>query len=346
MITNFKTIMMSELYPLKFKALLKEKIWGGQNLKSSLNKNIPENKKIGESWEISGVEDNISVVENGFLAENELDELIEIYMGDLVGDKVYDKFGTHFPLLIKFIDANDVLSIQVHPDDELAKLRNSLNGKTEMWYVVDAQKDAELISGFNQEVDKDQYLKHLENNELPQILNHEKVKAGDVFYIPAGRVHTIGAGIVLAEIQQTSDVTYRIFDWNRKDSEGNLRELHTEEALDAIDLKVYDNYKTEYKSEKNTASKILSNKYFETNILDLEKALEIDSNRLDSFIIYMCLEGKVEIKYYESEKIIVEKGETILIPAVIEHLILNPVVHSKLLEVYIPDQTNESKSKK
>ena len=334
---------MKELYPLKFKSILKEKIWGGQSLKSTLNKKIPTNKRIGESWELSGVEENVSVVENGFLAENPLDELIEIYMGDLVGDWVYDQFGTNFPLLIKFIDANDVLSIQVHPDDKLAKERYNSAGKTEMWYVIDAQKDAELISGFNQEMDKDQYVKHLENGKLPQILNHEKVKAGDVFYIPAGRVHAIGAGIVLAEIQQTSDVTYRIFDWDRKDEKGVSRELHTEEAIDAIDFKVYDNYKTEYKSEKNAASKMLSNKYFETNILDLEKTIEIDSNQLDSFIIYMCLEGKVEIKYYESEKIIIEKGETVLIPAVIEHLFLNPVVQSKLLEVYIPEPGNEKK---
>ena len=206
MITNFKPVEMNELYPLKFKTILKEKLWGGQNLKTSLNKNIPEGKKIGESWEISGVEDSISIVENGFLAENELDELIEIYMGDLVGDKVYDKFGTFFPLLIKFIDANDILSVQVHPDDELAKRRNGLNGKTEMWYVVNANKDAEIISGFNQEIDKNQYLEHVNDNKLPQILNYEKVKSGDVFYIPAGRVHAIGAGIVLADYLKRSNV--------------------------------------------------------------------------------------------------------------------------------------------
>ncbi len=327
---------MNELYPLKFKPILKEKIWGGQNLKSSLNKTIPTTEKIGESWEISGVENNVSVVENGFLAGNELDELIEIYMGDLVGDKVYDKHGMEFPLLIKFIDANDVLSIQVHPDDELAKKRYNSNGKTEMWYIVDAQKDAELISGFNHEMDKEHYLQYLRNNELPQILNHEKVKPGDVFYIPAGRVHAIGAGIVLAEIQQTSDVTYRIFDWDRKDDSGNFRELHTEEALDAIDFKLYDSYKTNYESVQNESSSILSNKYFETNILEFNKSVVKDYNVLDSFVIYMCLDGKFEIEYYESEKIIIEKGETILIPSVIEHLILNPVVQSKLLEIYIP----------
>lgn len=332
---------MKKLYPLKFKPILKEKIWGGQNLKSSLNKNIPAGKNIGESWELSGVENNVSVVENGFLAENELDDLIEIYMGDLVGDKVYDQFGINFPLLIKFIDANDVLSIQVHPDDELAKQRHNSNGKTEMWYIVNAKKDAELISGFNHEMDKNQYLNHLKNNKLPKILNYEKVTAGDVYNIPAGRVHAIGAGIVLAEIQQSSDITYRIFDWNRKDDKGNYRELHTDEALDAIDYKVYDNYKTEYKSVKNQTSQILSNKYFETHILDFNNTIEKNYNQVDSFVIYMCLEGKFEIGYYESEKITVEKGETILIPAVIEHLILNPIVESKLIEVYIPGKAKK-----
>ena len=335
---------MNELYPFKFKSILKEKIWGGQNLKSSINKNIPTGKKIGESWELSGVENNISVVENGFLAENELSELIEIYMGDLVGDKVYDQFGTNFPLLIKFIDANDVLSIQVHPDDKLAKERHNASGKTEMWYIIDAKKDAELISGFNREMDKQLYLNHLEKNELPDILNFEKVQKGDVYYIPAGRVHAIGSGIVLAEIQQTSDITYRIFDWNRKDDQGNYRELHTEKALDAIDFKFYDNYKTDYQSVKNTTSKIIGNKYFETTVLEFDQNIEKSYNQLDSFVIYICLDGKFEIEYFESEKITIEKGETVLIPAVIEHLILKPIVQSKLLEVYIPDPKNKKDS--
>lgn len=331
---------MNQLYPLKFKTILKEKIWGGQNLKSALNKNIPADKKIGESWELSGVKGDISVVKNGFLAENELDELIEIYMGDLVGDWIYEQFGTEFPLLIKFIDANDVLSIQVHPDDELAKKRHNSNGKTEMWYIIDAEKDAELISGFNHEMDKEHYLNHLKNNELPRILNSEKVDAGDVFFIPAGRVHAIGAGIVLAEIQQTSDITYRIYDWNRKDSQGNERELHTEQALDAIDFNLYDSYKTNYRKEKNIASEIVRNRYFQTNILEFDQSVEKNYNQLDSFVIYLCLEGEFEIEYYESERITIKKGETVLIPAVIEHLILNPVVQSKILEVYIPEQDN------
>jgi len=341
LITNSKEEIMNQLYPLKFKPIFKEKIWGGQNLKLRLNKNIPSGKKIGESWELSGIDENISVVANGFLEGNELTELIEVYMGDIVGERIYEKFGTEFPLLIKYIDANEALSIQVHPDDNLAFERHKASGKTEMWYIIDCKKDAELISGFNHEMDKSHYLMHLNKNEIQQIVNYEKVKQGDVFFIPAGRIHAIGAGIVLAEIQQTSDITYRIFDWNRKDEKGNYRELHTEQALDVIDFKKYDSYKTTYHSVPNISSPILSARYFQTNILEFDQTIEKNYNQLDCFVIYMCIEGKFEIEYDESEKITVKKGETILIPAVLEHLSLNPVVRSKLLEVYIPEQENE-----
>jgi len=346
LITKSKQKKMNELYPLKFKPILKEKIWGGQNLKRSLNKSIPLDKNIGESWEISGVENNISLVQNGFLADNNLNELIEIYMGDLVGDRVYDQFGLEFPLLIKFIDANDKLSVQVHPDDELAKVRHNTFGKTEMWYVIDAEKDAELISGFNHEMDKEHYLHHLNKNEITRILNFEKVKAGDVFLIPAGRVHAIGSGIVLAEIQQTSDITYRIFDWNRKDTDGNYRELHTDLAVDAIDYKHYDTYRTEYKSERNLTTEIIKHKYFQTNILEFDQQIEKNYNLLDSFVIYMCIDGEMEIIYNEKQKTVVKKGESVLIPAVFEHLVLNPVVQCKLLEVYIPEPENEKTTPK
>ena len=332
---------MNELYPIKFKPILKEKIWGGQNLKTSINKSIPANKKIGESWEISGVDGNVSVVANGFLADNDLNELIEIYMGDLVGDRVYDQFGIEFPLLIKFIDANNVLSVQVHPDDKLAMERHNSFGKTEMWYIINAEKGAELISGFNHEMDKEHYLHHLNNNEITHILNYEKVKQGDVFFIPSGRVHAVGSGIVLAEIQQTSDITYRIFDWNRKDDQGNSRELHTELAVDAIDYKHYDNYRTDYKSKKNITSDVVKCKYFHTNILEFDQSIEKNYNQLDSFVIYMCLDGEFEIVYNASEKTNIKKGETILIPAVFEQLILNPVDKSKLLEIYIPEPEDE-----
>ncbi|MBI9054313.1 MAG: class I mannose-6-phosphate isomerase [Bacteroidales bacterium] len=337
---------MNDLYPLKFNPIYIEKIWGSRNLKSVLNKDIPENKEIGESWEISGVEDKNSIVCNGFLEDNELNELIEIYMGDLVGDRIYDKFGNQFPLLIKFIDANKPLSVQVHPNDKIAKEKYEASGKTEMWYILHAKKDSELISGFNHEMDKEHYLNHFNKNEITNILNFEKVKEGDVFYIPAGRVHSIGSGIVLAEIQQTSDITFRIYDWDRKDDSGNSRELHTQEALDSIDFTTPESYKENYKNIKNSTSEILSTPYFETSIIDFDINIEKDYNQLDSFVIYICTDGEFEIKYYDNEKIKIKKGETVLIPSAIEHLTLIPVVPSKLLEVYIPDLENEKNNKK
>ena len=326
---------MKELYPFKFKPVFKEVIWGDQRLRTELNKDIPSDQKIGESWEVSAVEDNYSVVKNGFLAGNSLPELIEVYMGDLVGEKIFDTYGLEFPLLLKFIDANDVLSIQVHPDDEMARTRHNSNGKTEMWYVIAAEEGAQLISGFNREMDQDTYLRHLNNNTLPEILNYEKVQAGDVFYLPAGRVHAIGAGILLAEIQQTSDITYRIFDWNRVGKDGQPRQLHTDQALDAIDYKYYGDYKTHYELKKNEASTLVHCNYFTTNILDLDKPRQRDLIELDSFVVYMCMDGKVEITYNEEDTVMMEKGETILIPATIEHLAYNPHPSVKLLEVYI-----------
>ncbi|OFX22630.1 MAG: mannose-6-phosphate isomerase [Bacteroidetes bacterium GWA2_31_9b] len=333
---------MNRLYPLKFEPIIKEKIWGGTRLKSILNKPFDSNKKIGESWEISGIEENVSVVENGFLAGNDLQEIIEIYMGDLVGDRVFDEFGLDFPLLIKFIDATDVLSVQVHPDDTLAAKRHESLGKTEMWYIVDAEKDSKTISGLNHEMDKAHYLNHLKNNELKDIMNYHDTKPGDVFYIPAGRIHAIGAGVLLAEIQQSSDITYRIYDWDRKDDSGNSRELHNDLALDAIDFKKHTNYKTNYKSIKNQSSKILSTPYFQTNIIEFDTKIEKDYVLLDSFVIFMCIEGEFEIEYYDTERIKVKKGETILIPAVIEHLNLIPVVQSKVLEIFIPEPENDN----
>ncbi|MBN2757348.1 MAG: class I mannose-6-phosphate isomerase [Bacteroidales bacterium] len=325
---------MENLYPLKFEPIFKEKIWGLDNLNKSLNKKIDLNKKIGESWEISAISDNISVVSNGFLAENNLEEIIEIYMGNIVGDKVFDKFGIEFPLLIKFIDANEVLSIQVHPDNEIAKERHNAFGKTEMWYIVDAKQKAELISGFNKETNMQEYKLALSSGNLKNILNFEKVKKDDVYFIPAGRVHAIGAGIVLAEIQQTSDITYRIYDWGRKDDNGNYRELHTDLAVDVIDYGFYTNYKTDYKFTENKTSNILECEFFKTNILEFDKTVEKDYFLIDSFVVYICLEGEFEIDF-ASGKEICKKGETILLPAVLKNIKLIPKRKSKLLEVYI-----------
>ena len=286
---------MNNLYPLKFTPICKDKIWGGNKLHDLLNKEFPELPNCGESWEISGVQDDISVVSNGFLTGNSLEELIEVYMGDLVGEKVYEKFGTEFPLLVKFIDANDYLSIQVHPNDELALERHDSFGKTEMWYVVQADPGSRLISGFSRKVDKDEYLHSVENGTLEELLNDEEVKAGDVFFIPAGRVHAIGKGIVVAEIQQTSDVTYRIYDFNRVDDKGNPRELHTDLAVDAIDYSFETNYRTEYQSSDNQSVTLVDCPYFTTNILTLSATVERDFTDRDTFVIYTCLDGIVPL---------------------------------------------------
>lgn len=325
---------MSTLYPLKFTPICLEKIWGGNRLKTLLNKKY-DTKNCGESWEISGVEGNISVVANGFLKGNDLSELIEIYMGDLVGDKVYEKFGNEFPLLIKFIDAQDDLSIQVHPNDKLSKERHNAFGKTEMWYVVDVEEGALINSGFNQPVDREKYIEYLEKGNLIDLLKYDEAKVGDVFFIPAGRVHAIGKGSLVAEIQQTSDVTYRIFDYNRKDDKGNLRELHTELALDAIDFSYIDDYKTKYSAEPNKSTEIVSCKYFTTNILEFDKTIEKDYFKTDSFIIYITLDGNFEIETEAGiEKVGI--GETVLIPANIDLLKIKPLNGKvKLLEVYI-----------
>jgi mannose-6-phosphate isomerase len=325
---------MNELYPLKFTPILKDKIWGGKKLKTILNKK-KASSNCGESWEISGVDGNISVVSDGFLAGNDLSELIEIYMGDLTGDKVFEKFGQQFPLLIKFIDAAEMLSIQVHPGDTMAFERHKSFGKTEMWYIIQAEEGSKLISGFRSSLDKTAYSKLLDAGRLETVLNYEEANQKGVFFIPAGRVHAIGAGILLAEIQQTSDVTYRIYDFNRTDSDGNLRDLHTAEALDAIDFTVHDSYKTNYPRIANKTVNAVDCSYFTTNIMNFDKPVAKDFHLIDSFIIYMCTEGGCKILYGDGESVIFKKGETVLIPAVLKNVVLEPEGTSTLLEVYL-----------
>ena len=235
-----------KLYPLQFTPLFKYRIWGGEKLKTELNKHYNE-ENIGESWEISDVSGDETVVAKGVLKGNTLRDLTIEFKEDFVGKTVYEKFGEEFPLLIKFIDAKTPLSIQVHPSNEVAKMRHGSFGKNEMWYVMQADKDAELIVGFDEKIDTDSYKTHLENNTILDVMHHETVQKGDTFYIPTGRVHAIGAGVLLAEIQQTSDVTYRIYDYDRVDSKtGTKRELHNEMAIDVIDYEVHDTYKTGY----------------------------------------------------------------------------------------------------
>lgn len=329
---------MSEvLYPLKFEPILKSKIWGGQKLKNIFGKNADKMPNIGESWEISSYDGDISVVSNGFLKGNTLDELIEIYMGDLVGDKIFEEFGIQFPLLIKLIEAEDVLSIQVHPDDDVALTRHNSYGKTEMWYVIQADKGSELISGFKINSDKEEYLKAINSGKIKDLLNSVEVFEGDLFFIPAGRVHAIGKGILLAEIQQTSDLTYRIYDWERIDNQGNTRELHTDLAKDVIDYTATKNCKTNYEKIPNQTVNTIECRYFRTNILLFDKEIEKDYILIDSFVIYLCTKGGFSIIYNQNESIAVKEGETVLIPAALKNLILVPEKEAQILEVYIPD---------
>jgi mannose-6-phosphate isomerase len=321
-----------KLYPLQFTPLYKYRIWGGEKLKTELNKQYTE-ENIGESWEISDVSGDETVVAEGALKGKTLRDLIKEFKGDFVGQTVYEKFGEDFPLLIKFIDAKTPLSIQVHPSNEVAKKRHNSFGKNEMWYVMQADDDAELIVGFDEKIDKEQYNKHLENNTILNVMHHEDVQKGDTFYIPTGRVHAIGSGVLLAEIQQTSNITYRIYDYDRVDEKtGDKRELHNDLAIDVIDYEVYESYKTKYEFKKNTSNKLVHSPYFRTNILDISDTVEKDYSYIDSFIIYMCVEGSAEI--ISNENIfLLNTGETILIPANNKIIVLK-ATNAKILEVY------------
>jgi mannose-6-phosphate isomerase len=325
---------MNKLYPIRFHPVYKDKVWGGTRLKNLFGKNYEPLPNCGESWEISGVKDSVSVVSNGFLRDNSLEELMEVYMGDLVGDKVFGMHGKQFPLLLKFIDTTQALSIQVHPDSAMALERHQSYGKTEMWYVLHAEPDAEIIVGFKDGVDKDTYQHHVKNNTIRDILNVEKAFPGDVFFIPAGHIHAIGAGITLCEIQQSSDVTYRVYDWDRPGVDGKLRELHLDEALDAIDFSKVDAFKTPYKASINDSTKLVSCEYFTTNLMAFDRKIECDYFYLDSFVIYVCVEGALTVVYSQGKEHIMA-GDTVLLPAEIKQVELLPDKPCKVLEVYI-----------
>ncbi len=325
---------MNELYPLKFRPLFKDKIWGGDRIKSVLGMNYFPLPNCGEAWVLSGVPGSETIVTNGFLKGNELNELVEVFMEDLVGEAAFERYGNEFPLLIKFIDSNDSLSIQVHPDDALAARRGIGNGKSEMWYILEAEPGAEIISGFNRKMDVKTYLEFLERNKLTEILNREIAHKSDVFYIPAGRVHALGPGILLAEIQQTSDTTYRIYDWGRVDEKGKSRELHLDQALEAIDFTVPDSYRTTYRKIMNQTESLVDCSHFTTQILSFNKAIRKDYSELDSFVIYVCVEGMIRVECGSSVETL-KKGEVLLIPAITGKLILSPKTESRILEVFI-----------
>lgn len=319
-------------YPLKFKPILKERIWGGTKLHTVLNKEKSVTL-IGESWEISAIPQSVSVVENGFLKGKNLQELIDENPKELLGDSVLNYFGKNFPLLIKFIDAKSDLSIQLHPNDTLASKRHQSLGKEEMWYILNANPESRLMFGFNTRLNKDTYINHVENNTLESVLQYEKVKSGDVFHIPAGSVHAIGAGILLAEIQQSSDITYRIYDWNRMDDKGNLRELHSELALDAINFNSPKKFKIPYTNIPNKTIEIVKGNYFTTNMLDLNQPFSVQNSHCNTFIIYIGVAGSGIIKT-DNDEIIIQKGESLLIPACLMHYSIIPDMGGiKLLQV-------------
>jgi mannose-6-phosphate isomerase len=332
LVTPYKQPIKMLDYPLKFNPILKQKIWGGNKLKTILNKNTSL-EDIGESWEISGVKEDISVVANGALKGFTLKDLIEEYKDSFVGNKIFNQFGSEFPLLIKFIDAKTELSVQLHPNDELARQRHNSFGKTEMWYVMQADKGAKLNIGFKESISKEDYITHLEEGEIVSLLNFEEVKKGDSFFINTGKVHAICAGVLLAEIQQTSDVTYRIYDWDRTDSQGKSRELHTALAIDAIDFEKKDDFKLNYKKSANHASEIASCQYFTTNFLPVKGNITKDYSQLDSFVIYMCVSGKAEIGL-NGNKESIEQGQSLLIPAENKEVEIS-AEKCELLEVYI-----------
>jgi len=325
---------MSELYPLKFDPILKEKIWGGNSLEKDYGKNPGKLGNIGESWEISAVSGDLSVVSNGFLAGNNIEEVIEVYMGDLTGEGIYEKFGNEFPLLIKLIEARDDLSVQVHPGNDLARKRHGAYGKTEMWYILQSNNGARIFAGFSKPVNRTEFLSALEENNIASLLNEESALPGDVFFTPAGTVHAIGSGIVLAEIQQTSDITYRISDWGRLDSNGKSRELHNDLAIDAIDFKSSGNYMIRKNPGKNEPTEIVSCEFFNASLIDFNEVVARDYNTFDSFVIYLCVEGAFIIRW-EGKSERVTKGETVLIPALITDVTLIPQPEARILEIYI-----------
>lgn len=304
---------MSQLYPLKFEPIMKDRLWGGDKLARLFNK-PSETDTTGESWELSAVKGDVSVVSNGDLKGTSLQDLIDTRGAELMGKSVINRFGNEFPILIKFIDAKQDLSIQLHPHDALAKERHNSFGKTEMWYIMDADPGAKLIVGFNKDVEKQAYLNSLENDTLLDLLNYEEVKEGDTFFINTGKIHAIGAGVMLAEIQQTSDITYRVFDFNRKDKHGNLRELHTDLAIDAIDYEKKDDFRVAYSKGSNAVNSMVDCPYFKTDYLHLSSNFSQDVKERDSFTIFMCVKGEATIKNdWGTAK--VKKGETLLLPA-------------------------------
>ncbi|MDR1973753.1 MAG: class I mannose-6-phosphate isomerase [Bacteroidales bacterium] len=323
------------LYPLKFKPLFFDKIWGGQKIKTELNLDFGTLPNCGEAWMLCGFDQTDSVVANGALKDNTLSELVEIYMGELVGEKVYQKFGLLFPLLVKWIDANDDLSVQVHPDDELAQeMYGNVLGKTEMWYIQDAEKGAKLICGLKDGVNKDTYIAGVAGRTL-SLLREHNVNKNDLYYIPAGTVHALQSGLLLAEIQEASDITFRIYDWDRRDEHGHERQLHKEEALKAIKFEGTDAGLVRYAKKENVVNSMLYSPFFQTNYLNITETFERDLSDTDSFVIYLCGDGAGVLHTPNAEDVAIKKGELVLIPAICDEVKITPSPTLTLLETFM-----------
>ena len=320
------------MQPIKFQPLLKQTLWGGDKIVTF--KHIDSQlENVGESWEISGVKDNETIVKEGQLKGKSLNEVVAELKDRLVGKENYQRFGDEFPLLIKFIDARQDLSIQVHPNDEIAHKQGKPRGKTEMWYLMESEPGAKLYCGLKKQITPDQYKEMVDNDTICDALAQYEVKEGDCFFLPAGRIHAIGSGCFLAEIQQTSDVTYRIYDYKRKDKNGNYRELHTKLAAESINYQVENDYRTHYVGRLNKGVSLVQCPYFCTAVYDLNEPMTLDYSELDSFVILIGLKGEGKITDNEGNEVSIMAGDTLLIPATTETLRVSGTI--KFLETYI-----------
>ena len=325
-----------QLYPLIFEPNLHTVVWGGTQLKPYKGLE-PSNEPIGESWEVSAVPTSTSIVSNGVYAGKDLISVINENPDAILGKKVNEKYNGKLPLLVKFIDAKRDLSIQVHPNDEMAQREHGKMGKSEMWYVIKAEEGAHLYAGFKQEITPEEYQQRIADGTITDVLADHQVKAGDVFYLPAGRVHAICGGILLAEVQQSSDVTYRIFDYNRPGMDGKPRELHTELAAKALDYHVIDNYRTDYTESSNKAVHIIDSPYFSVRVLEVSKPFHRDLRKYDSFIITMCIDGDCKIRVRSTgEEILLRQGNSTLIPAALaDYDIIPQSGKTRILDAFI-----------
>ncbi|MBR2231520.1 MAG: class I mannose-6-phosphate isomerase [Prevotella sp.] len=320
------------MQPIKFQPLLKQTLWGGDKIVTFKHLDS-QLENVGESWEISGVKDNETIVKEGPLKGKSLNEVVAELKDRLVGKENYQRFGDEFPLLIKFIDARQDLSIQVHPNDEIAHKQGKPHGKTEMWYLMESEPGAKLYCGLKKQITPDQYKEMVDNDTICDALAQYEVKEGDCFFLPAGRIHAIGPGCFLAEIQQTSDVTYRIYDYKRKDKNGNYRELHTKLAAESINYQVENDYRTHYVGRLNKGVSLVQCPYFCTAVYDLNEPMTLDYSELDSFVILIGLKGEGKIIDNEGNEVSIMAGDTLLIPATTETLSVSGTV--KFLETYI-----------